>query len=65
MTSRTISLPEPDNDDTNRWFDEQFANTVQTAREPSSTSFENYVQYLEHQDLLSSFKRGRRSPADK
>jgi hypothetical protein len=50
----------PPEDETMRWFDEEFASTIQLARDPSETSFETYLQKLEHRDLVTSFRRNHR-----
>jgi len=44
-----------------RWFDEEFASTIKLARETSVTSFETFLDKLEHRDLVTSIRR-RRGP---
>jgi hypothetical protein len=58
-----MSAPTPD-DETTRWFDEEFASTIKPACEPSTKSFESYLERLEHQALVASFRRARRTRED-
>jgi hypothetical protein len=55
-----MSAPTTPDDETTRWFDEEFASTIKPVREPTPMSFESYLERLEHQDLLASFRRNRR-----
>jgi hypothetical protein len=57
-----MSSPTRRDDETTRWFDEEFASTIQPARAPDATSFESYLERLEHQDLVVGFRRNRRRP---
>jgi hypothetical protein len=50
----------PEEDETVRWFDEEFASTIKLTREPSATDFESYMQKLEHRELMTSIRRRRR-----
>ena len=59
-SSKWMSAPTTDDDETIRWFDEEFASTIKPAREPSPMSFESYRERLEHQALVVSFRRNRR-----
>jgi hypothetical protein len=55
-----MSVPTPE-DETMRWFDEEFASTIKLARETSVTSFETFLDKLEHRDLITTTRR-RRGP---
>jgi len=55
-----MSAPTRDDDETTRWFDEAFANTIKPAREQPPMSFESYLERLEHQALVVTFRRRRR-----
>jgi hypothetical protein len=52
--------PTPDEDETTRWFDEEFASTIKPVRERPPMSFESYLERLEHQDLVARFRNRRR-----
>jgi hypothetical protein len=54
-----MSVPTPE-DETMRWFDEEFASTIKLAPKTSETSFETLMEKLEHRDLVESFRRKRR-----
>lgn len=54
-----MSAPTTRNDETTQWFDEEFASTIKPAREPNPMTFESYLERLEHQALVASFRRGR------
>jgi hypothetical protein len=49
----------PPEDETMRWFDEEFASAIKLAREPSEISFETFLDKLEHRDLIASARRNR------
>jgi hypothetical protein len=57
-----MSAPTTPDDETTRWFDEEFATTIKPVREPTEVSFETYLERLEHQALVASFRRTRRKP---
>jgi hypothetical protein len=54
-----MSTPTTPDDETSRWFDEEFASTIKPAREPTPVSFETNLDRLEHQELVASFRRNR------
>ena len=61
-----MSVPIIIDDDATRWFDEEFASTVKPAREPRPTDLESYLDGLEHQALVASFRKrgsGQRNDA--
>jgi len=58
-----MSTPTARDDETTRWFDEEFANTIKPARNLTPVSFESYLDGLEHQALVASFRRNRRNRA--
>lgn len=51
-------------EETMRWFDEEFASSIKLARQPSAISFESFMQKLEHRDLMTSIRRKRRPVTD-
>ena len=59
-----MSAPTPSDDETTRWFDEEFASTIKPARETTPMTFESYLERLEHQDLVASFRRNRQRRGD-
>ena len=54
----------PPEEETMRWFDEEYASSIKLAREPTEISFESFMQKLEHRDLMTSIRRKRRPASD-
>jgi hypothetical protein len=54
-----MSAPPTSDDETTRWFDEEFASTIKPAREATPMTLDSYLERLEHKALVASFRRNR------